>query len=198
MEAMIDGIWRPEPERLISCHDEIMRINRMVGDLEKLAKYESESLILIKTSFDISGLIQHIIQNFENEFMNKDIKISFFSEEEVVFADKDKMSQVIINLLSNAQKYTPQGGMVEVAVKGTNDSAEISVRDTGNGISPEDLPYIFERFYRADKSRNRMTGGAGIGLAITKAIVEAHKGRIQVKSKVNEGSEFIVSLPKQL
>lgn len=198
MEAMIDGIWKPDTERLKSCHEEIMRIKRMVGDLEKLAKYESENLILNKTNFDISELIQHIIQNFETDFMNKNIDIRFFGEEEVVFADKDKISQIMINLLSNALKYSPQGGTVEVSIKGAEDITEISVKDTGNGIPPEDLPYFFERFYRADKSRNRLTGGAGIGLTITKAIVEAHKGKIQVQSKINEGTEFIVSLPKQV
>lgn len=197
MEAMIDGIWKPSADRLKSCHEEIMRINRMVGDLEKLAKYESENLILTKTSFDISELIRHIIRNFENEFLNKDIDIEFMGEGEIVEADKDKISQVIINLISNAVKYTPQGGTVEVSVKGSHDVTEIVVKDTGKGIPPEDLPHIFERFYRADKSRNRMTGGAGIGLTIAKAIIEAHKGKVQVKSKTDEGTEFIISLPKQ-
>jgi len=197
MEAMIDGIWEPDAERLKSCHEEIMRIKRMVGDLEKLAKYESENLILNKTSFDVSELIKHIIQNFEMDFINNGLDVKFYGEEEVIFADKDKISQVMVNLLSNALKYTPEGGRVEVKVKGAEDITEISVKDTGNGIPEEDLPYIFERFYRADKSRNRLTGGAGIGLTITKAIVEAHKGKIQVQSKVNEGTEFIVLLPKQ-
>ncbi|HHW01066.1 MAG TPA: HAMP domain-containing protein [Clostridiaceae bacterium] len=196
MEAMIDGIWKPDTERLKSCHEEIIRINRMVGDLEKLARYESENLILTKTNFDISELIRHIIKNFENDFLNKGIDIEFIGDEEKVTADKDKISQVIINLISNAIKYTPQGGKVEIRVKGLPDVTEISVKDTGKGILPEDLPHIFERFYRADKSRNRMTGGAGIGLTITKAIVEAHKGKIRVSSKVDGGTEFIVLLPK--
>jgi len=198
IEAMIDGIWKPDTERLKSCHEEIMRIKRMVGDLEKLAKYESENLVLNKTNFDVSELIQHIIQNFEMDFINNGLDIKFYGEEETIFADKDKISQVIVNLLSNALKYTPEGGKVEVKVKGAEDITEISVKDTGNGIPADDLPYIFERFYRADKSRNRLTGGAGIGLTITKAIVEAHKGKIQVQSKVNEGTEFIISLPKQV
>lgn len=197
MEAMIDGIWEPDTQRLKSCHEEIMRINRLVGDLEKLARYESENLILTRTSFDVSELINNIIQNFENDFASKGIGISFSGEKEIVHADKDKISQVIVNLLSNALKYTPKGGAVEVMVKGEDDLTEIYVRDNGKGISPEDLPYIFERFYRADKSRNRMTGGAGIGLTITKAIVEAHKGKIEIKSKVDEGTEFVITLPKQ-
>jgi signal transduction histidine kinase len=196
MEAMIDGIWKPDTERLKSCHEEIMRINRMIGDLEKLARYESENLILTKSNFDISELIRNIINNFEKDFLNKDVKIKFVGENTGLKADKDKISQVIVNLLSNAIKYTPQGGTVCVTVKDCDDTVEITVEDNGMGISPEDLPHIFERFYRADKSRNRLTGGAGIGLTITKAIVEAHKGKIQVQSKINEGTKFIVLLPK--
>jgi two-component system sensor histidine kinase BaeS len=196
MEAMIDGIWEPDAERLKSCHEEIVRISKMVGGLEKLARYESENLILVKTSFDIAELIRHIIKNFESEFLNKGIDIEFSGEEEMVKADKDKISQVVINLLSNAIKYTPQGGTVTVSAKGSYDAVQITVKDTGTGIPMEDLPHIFERFYRADKSRNRLTGGAGIGLTITKAIVEAHKGMIQVKSEAGAGTEFIITLPK--
>ena len=196
MEAMIDGIWKLDVERLTSCHEEILRIKRMVGDLEKLAKYEGENLIINKESFDISELIQHLIQNFEMDFLNKRIDLKFYGEQEIILADKDKFSQVLVNLLSNALKYTPEGGTVEVEVKGAEDIIEIKIKDSGNGIPPEDLPYIFERFYRADKSRNRLTGGAGIGLTIVKAIVEAHKGKIEVQSKIYEGTEFIVSIPK--
>ncbi len=196
MEAMIDGIWKPDGDRLKSCHEEILRISRMVGDLEKLARFEGENLKIDKSSFDVSELIQHIINNFERDFLSKGIDIRFFGEEETVFADRDKISQVMVNLLSNALKYTPPDGVVEVCVKGAPDITEISVKDNGNGIPREDLPYIFERFYRADKSRNRLTGGAGIGLAISKAIIEAHKGKIQVHSELDKGTEFIVSIPK--
>jgi len=196
MEAMIDGIWEPDVQRLKSCHEEIMRINRMVGDLEKLARYESDNLILTKTDFDVSELIRHIIRNFENDFAAKGIEIRFKGEREIITADRDKISQVVVNLLSNALKYTSPGGMVQVSVEGAEDVTKIAVRDNGAGIPPEDLPHIFERFYRADKSRNRLTGGAGIGLTIAKAIVDAHKGSIQVKSKAGEGTEFTITLPK--
>ncbi|NJD03721.1 MAG: HAMP domain-containing protein [Ruminiclostridium sp.] len=197
MEAMIDGVWKPEEDRLRSCHEEILRIKRMVGDLEKLAKYEGENLILNMTGFDVSELLQHLIRNFESDFKNKRIGLEFTGEKEIITADRDKISQVFVNLLSNALKYTNEGGNVEVSVKGGDDITEICFRDNGYGISPEDIPYIFERFYRADKSRNRLTGGAGIGLTIAKAIVEAHKGDIKVQSRVNEGSEFIISFPKR-
>lgn len=196
LEAMIDGIWEPEKERLVSCHEEIVRISKMVGDLEKLARYEGENLILNKTRFNISETVQHIINNFEIEYLNKGVEIDFNAEEQYISADKDKLSQVVINLISNALKYTPAGGKVEVTIKGKEACTEITVKDNGPGIPAEDLPYIFERFYRADKSRNRLTGGSGIGLTITKAIVEAHKGKIEVISNLDVGTEFIVYLPK--
>lgn len=197
MEAMIDGIWQPDPERLKSCHEEIVRLGRLVGDLEKLAKYESENLVLTKTSFDVSELARHLIQNFEKEFAEKGVSLQLTGAKEIITADKDKISQVFVNLLSNALKYTPSGGTVQVSVQGNAQATEIRVKDNGVGIAPEDLPYIFERFYRADKSRNRLTGGAGIGLTITKAIVDAHKGTIKVESQVNKGTEFVITLPKQ-
>lgn len=196
MEAMIDGIWEPDRDRLGSCHDEILRIGRMVDDLEKLARYESEDLVLNTSAFDISGLIQHIVKNFEADFMAKGVGLTFSGEEETIVADRDKISQVMINLLSNALKYTPQGGSTEVSVKDAGSRMEIRVRDTGYGISTEDLPHIFERLYRADRSRNRQTGGAGIGLAIAKALIDAHNGSIRVQSRVNEGTEFVIMLPK--
>jgi two-component system, OmpR family, sensor histidine kinase BaeS len=198
MEAMIDGIWKPDTERLKSCHEEIMRISRMVGDLEKLAKYESENLVLNKTEFDVSELISHIVKNFETDFVNKNITLNFSAVKEIIFADKDKISQVIVNLISNALKYTRETGSVEIEVLNEENTSKIGIRDTGSGISAEDLPLIFERFYRADRSRNRLTGGSGIGLTITKAIVEAHKGKIEVKSEVNKGTEFTVVLPKSI
>lgn len=194
LEAMIDGIWEPEKDRLIGCHEEIVRISKMVGDLEKLAKYEGENLILNKTRFNLTDTVQHIIHNFENEFINKGLDIDFSAEEQYIIADKDKLSQVIINLISNALKYTPSGGRVEVKVKQVECHTQLTVKDNGPGIPSEDLPYIFERFYRADKSRNRLTGGSGIGLTISKAIVEAHKGKIKVISSIGVGTEFIVYL----
>lgn len=196
LEAMIDGIWEADEDRLKSCHEEILRINKMVGELEKVARYESESLVLDKTCFDISELIRQIIKNFETEFINKGVTLGFTGREMPVVADRDKLSQVLINLISNGLKYTEKGGTVEISVRDLGTFVGIEVRDTGAGIPSEDLPFIFERFYRADKSRNRLTGGSGIGLAIVKAIVEAHKGFVEVHSELNKGTRFIVSLPK--
>lgn len=195
-EAMIDGIWEPSRERLESCHEEILRIGRLVGDLEKLEKAEADNAVLEPSEFDLSELAAHVVHNFEPDFYRKGVAIRFTGNPERIRADRDKISQVINNLVSNALKYTPEGGKVEVEVRPMGKTVSLTVRDTGYGIPPEDLPNIFERFYRADKSRNRHTGGSGLGLAITKAIVEAHKGTIHVESKRNIGTEFQVTVPK--
>ncbi|MBW7571468.1 HAMP domain-containing histidine kinase [Caproiciproducens sp. AGMB10547] len=196
MEAMLDGIWEPSEERLESCHEEIIRLNRLVGDLEKLERYEAENASLTISVFDLSGISQLILNNFESEFRKKGIALHFEGKSVTVQADRDKITQVITNLVSNALKYTPEDGNVSVSVQESERGAELSVADTGKGIPPEDLPYIFERFYRADRSRNRRTGGLGLGLTITKAIVDAHGGTIEVVSEVDRGTTFTVTLPK--
>ncbi|MDR7435524.1 MAG: ATP-binding protein, partial [Armatimonadota bacterium] len=114
-----------------------------------------------------------------------------------VRADRDRVEQVLTNLLDNAFKHTPSGGHVEVRISRTPDQVAITVSDTGVGIPPADLPHIFERFYRADRSRTRGSGGSGLGLAIAKHIVEAHGGRITAKSKPHEGTEITFTLPRE-
>lgn len=197
MEAMIDGIWEADAQRLKSCHEEIVRISKLVGDLERLTKYESENMVLNKTSFNLVELIKGIILNFQGQFKAKNIKLDFNETNAIeIKGDRDKLSQVIINLLSNSLKYTNEGGRVYINVSEENEEVKITIGDNGIGISREDLPYIFERFYRADKSRSRMTGGSGIGLAIAKTIVESHGGSIEVKSELEKGSEFTLRLLK--
>lgn len=197
IEAMIDGIWHPSSERLTSIHEEVTRVSKLVGDLGLLAKYEGENLVMNKTRFDISELLQKIVMNFEGKFNAKGVAIGYSGYEEVVNADRDKIAQVFVNLLSNALKYTVPGGKVEFTVESFEEFTKVTVADNGQGIPTEDLPFIFERFYRADKSRNRLTGGAGIGLAIAKSIIDAHHGSIHVNSKIDEGSTFIVFIPKK-
>lgn len=198
MEALIDGIWEPTSERLTSCHEEIIRLKRLVGDLEKLAQYESENLKLNKTEFNIGEVVKNIVLNFEKEFLNKEVTLNYYDKDIIVCLDKDKISQVIVNLISNALKYTSKGGKVEVQIFEDNQYTKLSVKDNGIGISEIDLPNIFERFYRVDESRNKLTGGAGIGLTISKSIVEAHKGNIMVDSNIGKGTEFVVKLPKAM
>ena len=196
MEAMIDGVWEPEPKRLVSCHEEILRLSKLVGELQTLSRYDCENLELHKEQFELSELLKRILLNFENEFQTKKIAIAYTESEIWVEADRDKISQVLVNLISNALKYTPQGGNVRIEANETPDEVTISVSDTGIGIAESDLPYIFERFYRTDKSRSRETGGSGIGLTIANSIIQAHGGKIFVKSETNRGSTFTVLLPK--
>jgi signal transduction histidine kinase len=197
LEAMIDGIWEADAARLKSCHDEIIRISRLVGDLEKLARYEGQNLILDKTEFSVVELIKGIAMNFEKEMLDKNIDISISKQPVSIFADRDKVSQVMINLLSNAIKYSTEGGSVEFDITQDAEEIEMKVSDTGIGIEKDHLKNIFERFYRVDSSRSRMTGGSGIGLTITKSIIEAHGGTIEVQSKAGEGTVFTVRLPKK-
>lgn len=197
MEAMIDGVWEPNTNRLESCHEEIVRIGRLVGDLEKLAKYESENLKLNIEQFDLSAVITSILNNFQNDFLSKSIHVTFTSHQIMIEADQDKIRQVIVNLLSNAIKYTQDSGEVEITLKEDKDELTLIVKDNGIGIPKKDIPVIFERFYRTDQSRNRLTGGSGIGLAIVKAIVDAHKGNIIVDSELNIGTTVEIRIPKK-
>ncbi len=195
IEAMVDGIWKPDAERLKCCHGEILRINKMVGDLEKLSRYDSEDTKLYVEQYDLCEQIRQVIVNFEADYANKGVQINFSGEKMEIMADRDKIGQVLVNLVSNALKYTPQGGHVEIGVNTFKDHVRISVKDDGKGIGSDDLPFIFERFYRVDKSRNRQTGGSGIGLTIARAIADMHGGSISAVSELGKGSEFVVLLP---
>jgi signal transduction histidine kinase len=166
-----------------------------VGDLETLARYDGESVALCRERFDISELLKNTALSFEAEFQSKRINLLTDISAQTIEADKDKVRQIFTNILSNALKYTPDGGTIEMTSSTDGRGVRISVKDTGIGISPADLPFIFERFYRADTSRSRATGGSGIGLAIAKSLTEAHGGRIQARSEPGKGSEFIVVLP---
>ena len=196
LEAMIDGLWEPTPERLKSCYEEIGRLSGLISDMESLAQIESDNLKLLKSPVDLLELASTVGGNFEIESTKKNISVEIQGESTVVYADRDRLNQVIINLLSNAVKYTPENGQVRISVKNTTENGIITVEDNGIGIPEDELPLIFERFYRTDKSRNRKTGGAGIGLTISKAIVNAHEGKIEVTSSVEHGSCFTITLPK--
>ena len=196
IEALIDGIWQPDRQNFISCHEEILRMNRLVGDLERLTSIESDSTPLKKEWVDLRQLASSAIDFFATEATRKEVQIQLLGGSATVQGDRDKLSQVIINLLSNAMKYIPQGGQINVTLSGSDSVATLEVSDNGPGIPPEHLPYIFERFYRADASRNRGTGGSGIGLAIVKAIVERHGGSVTAQNNRQGGASFVVVLPR--
>lgn len=137
-----------------------------------------------------------MINNFETELKNKNLQFTVIGDRPNIFADRERINQVLMSLISNAVKYTPDGGEIKITILEAEDSVIFSIEDNGIGIPGSEIPYIFERFYRADKSRNRMTGGSGIGLAIVKSIVEAHGGIIDVESRLSRGSCLIITLPK--
>ncbi|MBQ8921616.1 MAG: HAMP domain-containing histidine kinase [Oscillospiraceae bacterium] len=195
LEMMCEGIWEPTPERLTSCYEEIQRISGLVDDMEKLHRIDAEQLILNKTVFDIRPLIGNIVSLFENETAAKGLTVERSCGDISVCADRDRIAQVVTNLLSNAVKYTEKGGHIRIIAESSDDHFRLTVKDTGIGIMPDDLPHVFERFYRADKSRNRSTGGSGVGLAVAKAIIDAHGGTITAESEYGKGSEFTFSLP---
>jgi two-component system, OmpR family, sensor histidine kinase BaeS len=197
LEALIDGVWEPDQGRLTGLYNEILRINRMVADMENLARYEADTLSLQRERLEIGELAAGIVANHEPQFRAKGVELTLLREPGTVdvSADPDRLSQALINLLSNALKFTPAGGSVQVGVGAAGGAVLLKVTDTGIGIGPADLPHVFERFYRADSSRSRSTGGSGIGLSIAKAIAEAHGGTLTVTSSPGRGSEFTITLP---
>lgn len=197
LEAIMEGVWEPTRERLEGCYDEMTRLGNLVSDLENLAKVESENLKLNKSEISLREITDRILGGFEKELKDKALSVETEGNCSDVQADRDRISQVIINLVSNAVKYTPDGGTIRITLSDSEDSAVFGISDNGTGIPEEELPFVFERFYRADKSRNRNTGGSGIGLAIVKSIITAHGGTVDVESRINEGSNFIFTLPRQ-
>lgn len=153
--------------------------------------------MLQKTSFDLAVLITETIAPLQADCEAAGKRLSFEGQSQTVCADRDQLRQVMGNLLSNALKYTRRGDQVTVTLQGEPEQVRIMVRDTGIGIAATDLPYIFERFYRADPSRSRKTGGAGIGPTIVKSILTAHGGTITVLSQPGVGTEFTVALPRE-
>ncbi len=196
LEAMIDGTFAADQTRLENCHAEVVRISKLVGDMEKLTEMDQDNLTLNRARLDLAALLQRVVDNFQSQFASQQVKLTLTASPEFIEGDEDKLSQVMINLLANALKYTPAGGKVEVVLTSDPQQVSVAVSDTGTGISPADLPNIFERFYRTDKSRTRSTGGAGIGLTIVKSIIDAHNGAIDVISTLGQGSQFTITLPR--
>jgi signal transduction histidine kinase len=198
IEAMIDGVYKPDREHLVSCYEEIIRLTNLVKDLNILTSFDWETIQLHKTGFDLAKLLRAAAGQFRAAAREKGIALNLNLIESPVNADYDRLKQVFMNLLSNAVQYTDSGSITvgikkiektEKAEKTETRSGtwEITVADTGIGIPESDIPHIFERFYRTDKSRSRRTGGAGIGLTIAAAIAAAHGGSISVESKSGEG-----------
>lgn len=195
LEAIIEGVWQPTTERLQSCYEELGRLSGIVADLEKLRQIESENLKLHKESVDLLELAETVRDAFLPELHKKQLNCQMEGGPVIVSGDKKRLYQVVSNLLSNAVKYSDEGGTILLKVQEFNGNGMLLVEDHGIGIPEKDQSLIFERFYRTDCSRQRKTGGVGIGLTIVKAIIQAHNGRISVESKEGRGTVFTVVLP---
>jgi signal transduction histidine kinase len=172
------------------------RMGSLVQDLMLLSKMESPQLESRKVVLDLEHLVRHILEEFDELFKAKEISLKYERLQPTqIYGDADSLKRLLTNLLQNALRYTDAGGTVTVSLEALGRNAKLRVADTGVGIPAESLPRIFDRFYRVDKSRSRAAGGVGLGLSIVRAIVDAHKGRIEVHSQVDSGTEFIITLP---
>ena len=189
LEGILDGVLPLDFEQIASLHNETLLLNRLVADLRLVSLVESGQLKLERQELDIVSLLRQVVEPVQLQALQKDIRLTIEAEEGLpkVWIDPDRMAQVLSNLIGNALRYTPQSGQITVCAafeSGVNSAIRISVTDTGPGIEPTDLPFVFDRFYRADSSRTRANPGSGLGLAIVKQLVEAHGGRVEAVSPV--------------
>jgi signal transduction histidine kinase len=200
LEGIIDGVYEPSPERLKSVLEQSRLLNRLVEDLRMLALADAGQLTLDRADTDLSSLATQAVEVYRTQAEEGDVRLSLDTPAPgtlVASVDPARMEQVLGNLLSNALRHTPPEGEMELAV-GRRDGARsvlITVSDTGEGIPEESLPFVFDRFYRADRSRSRERGGTGLGLAITRELVEAHGGSIEASNRHGGGTVFSIELP---
>ena len=196
IEAMIDGVWEISEERLYRCYEEVSRITRLIGEIDRINELESQESQLQKTTFDLTELAQQIVDNFQPMLVENKLNCFVSGDRVFISADRDKIHQVLTNLLANAIKFTPSGGRIDLYVSQSKGTTSFRIIDNGQGIPPEEVGQIFERFYMAEPSRNSKLGGQGIGLSIVKGIVNAHQGTISVDSIYGKGTTFTINLPK--
>ncbi|SDP45069.1 sensor histidine kinase [Desulforhopalus singaporensis] len=180
LEALNDGVLEPSPKTLGILEEETMRLVKLVENLQRLARADAARYYLDLEIISIAKEIDYLLTLYRTTLHSKDISLttSFPAAADTVKVDRDKFLQAVSNLLDNCLKYTPQNGRIDISSRRTSGAVEISICNTGPEISADDLPFIFERFFRTDRSRSRDGGGAGIGLAITRELIEAHGGRV--------------------
>jgi signal transduction histidine kinase len=197
LEALRDGVVEPTPEAIASIHEEAMLLNRLVDDLQELALAEAGQLDLVRQPVDLREVVQKAVQSLNNQTSEKNVSIEVLLPDDLplVEADAERMGQVLRNLINNAVINTPTGGEICIEARACDSQVAVSIKDNGVGISKEHLPFVFERFYRADRSRARLTGGAGLGLAIVKQLVEAQGGQVEINSQIDVGTTVTFTSP---
>lgn len=201
LEGMIDGIIEPNQKQLISLHEEAVRLSRLIKDLKDLSLAEVRQLSLEVQDIAVNQTIEQALYMLKPLADEKKITIeqNLTQGLPLITADADRICQIFYNLITNAIRYTATGGQVTVSTELTKleeqDWVKVTVADNGPGIDAADLPYIFDHFYRGDKSRDRKSGGTGLGLAIVRQLTEIHGGKVRVESTVGKGSSFYAMLP---
>jgi signal transduction histidine kinase len=197
LEAMREGDLKPTPARIEAIYAETQQLKRLVADLRTLSLADAGELSLKRQAVAAPELLARVATAHNHQASQQHISLSVRAEPglPLIEADPERLVQVLGNLVSNALRYTPDGGQIVLTAQSQARALLLQVRDTGSGIPPDELPHIFHRFYRADKSRQQTAGESGLGLAIAKAIVEAHGGRIWVESELGKGTMFAITLP---
>jgi len=194
-EALEEGALPPSPETFRIIAEEAQRLTRLVGDLRTLSLSDAGELALHPQPIPPAALLERTAMAHRPQADQVELVVDAAPDLPPVAADVDRLNQVLGNLLSNALRHTPAGGRITLAARREGDYVRLTVQDSGSGIPPEDLPYVFERFYRADKARQREQGGSGLGLAIVRSLVESHGGHIWAESTPGEGAAFHFTLP---
>jgi len=197
LENLLDGVEQPDPTTLQVMLTQTERLGRLIEQLLELSRLESGELPLLREETPLAPLVTQVLSEIEVARSDRGVAVesALPTDLPAVDVDRERVHQVLFNLVDNAVRFTPAGGAVTVSAHAYNGSVEIRVADTGVGIPPEHLPRLFERFYRADPSRSREDGGTGIGLAIARSVVEAHGGHIKAESELGTGSVFTFDLP---
>ena len=197
LEGMLDRVIEPTPERIASLHSQTLLLQRLIKDLRDLSLAQAGHLQLHRQTVDVAGIVRETLEAlapFADE-RGVALRVHFPDGLPPAEADPDRLRQIVQNLVENALRHTPHGGEVRLELRADGEGVRLVVADTGVGIAADDLPHIFEHFYRADRSRARSSGGTGLGLAIVKSLAEAHGGRVTVTSASGAGSTFTVLLP---
>ncbi len=197
LEAAKDGIVKPDGEWVDTLFDEAMLLNRLIDDLQELAQADAGQLHLELAAVDLGQLIQSTVDTLFpiGQKLGLELTCDIPAGLPDVTADSQRIGQVLRNLINNALDYTPAGGRIIIQARAEGAFVRVAVMDTGSGIASEHLPFLFERFFRADSSRSRFTGGAGLGLAIVKQLIQAQGGQVGVESIINQGSTFYFTIP---
>lgn len=198
LEGIVDGIYPENGPQVSTALEQTYLLERLVDDLRLLTLAETRQLVFDKTTVNVGDLIDTVLDMLSAQAKEKNISLSFAERKENLTAhlDPQRLEQVLSNLVSNALRYVPEGGQVWVTADGTEDGLRVTVNDNGAGIPEEDLPFIFDRFWRKEKSRSRASGGTGLGLAISKQLIEAQGGSIQARNLTEGGLQVVVTFTR--